>query len=375
MNLQDISNVRLKTQRIDPRAGVAEAQDIVAWMGAIQAQDYAMACWAIGLRGQGLTERSIQNAIDQGEILRTHVLRPTWHFVAASDIWWMLELSAPQLVPQMKSRLKQFGIILEDYLRINQVMEKAFLKAPHLDRAALLFALKDAGICSDREYLSHFLLWAEVAGIICSGAHQNNKATYALLEERVPRPAPLKREEALAKLAHRYFTSHGPATLLDFKWWSGLSLTDSKKGLEMIKSDFVVEEIGSGVYWIPESFCQESFYPESSGAKRLTRDYDQPAVYLLPAFDEFLISYKDRTASFPLEHHAHAFTNNGIFYPVVLVNGQVKGVWKRTLKGSKFRFEARFFSSVNPEVLELTEIAAVNFGIFLDKEIEVIKIG
>lgn len=360
----------MNRQLVHPGAGVSNPKDIVAWMGAIQAQDYAMACWAIGLRGSDLTESAIQDAIDQGEVLRTHVLRPTWHFVAAGDIWWMLELSALQLKPHMKSRLKQFGISPESYLRVNQVIEKAFLKDAHLDRAALLFALKDAGICASGEYLSHFLLWAEIEGIICSGAHKNNKPTYALLEERVPKPGPLNREEALAKLAHRYFSSHGPATVLDFKWWSGLSLKDSKKALEMIKSDFVMEQIGLGEYWVSKSFSGELLSGEF-----LSRTSGQPSLYLLPAFDEFLISYKDRTASFPLEHHVHAFTNNGIFHPVIVVNGQVKGVWKRTIKGSKFQFEARFISPVNQEILELTEIAANNLGIFLEKKPEIVKIG
>lgn len=365
MNLPDISNARLSNQWVHSRPDFSRAKDVVAWMTAIQAQDYAMSLWAIGLRGQGLTEGAVQQAADEGQILRTHLLRPTWHFVAADDIWWLLELSAPHLKAHMKSRFKQLGISPEDYLRCSQVIEKALMKAGQLNRAELLFALKSDGVCSGGEYLSHLLLWAELEGVVCSGAHKNNKVCYALLEERVPKPAALKREEALAKLAHRYFSSHCPATLLDFKWWSGLSLTDAKKGLEMIKHDFIAEQVGLAEYWLPKSF---------SGALS-QQVFDHSSLYLLPAFDEFLVGYKDRTPSFQLEHQVHAFTNNGIFHPVVVVNGQVKGVWKRTIKGAKVLFEASFFYPVDAQVLELTAIAARNLGGFFEKKIEIVRIG
>lgn len=359
MKLEDVSNLRLINQQIESGT-FKEAKDLVSWMGAMQAQDYAMATWAIGLRLRGVTEKLIQEEIDNGAILRTHLLRPTWHFVSADDIWWMLELTAAQVRTKSGSRLKELGISSELSLKSNQIIESAFANRKYLTREELYFELEQNKVGGDKERWSHLIFLAELEGILCSGIKKDKNQTYAILGDRVPRPASMSRDEALAKLAFKYFSSHCPASLNDFIWWSGLPVTAAKRALEMITPGFTSDTISDQQFWFPESF--------SASAN------EAPALHLLPAFDEFLISYKDRTAAFPLVHHAKAFTNNGIFHPVIVVNGQVKGLWKRTVKKDKVYVESRFFNPVSKEISTLTNEAALKFAAFLDKKLESIEL-
>ncbi|RQO75393.1 winged helix DNA-binding domain-containing protein [Pedobacter sp. KBW06] len=358
MNLEDVSNIRLVNQQIES-GSFKQAKDLVSWMGAMQAQDYAMATWGIGLRLPEAREKLIQEEIDSGAILRTHLLRPTWHLVSADDIWWMLELTAAQVRIKSGSRLKELGIDAGVCLKSNHVIESAFAKQQYLTREELYFEMEQNKVGGDKDRWSHLIFLAELEGILCSGIKRDKNQTYAILGDRVPRPVSIGRDEALAKLAFRYFSSHCPASLNDFIWWSGLPITAAKRALEMIKPGFISETIAGQEFWFPENFSRSA--PASS------------SVHLLPAFDEFLISYKDRTAAFPLTHHAKAFTNNGIFHPVIVVGGQVKGIWKRTIKKNKVSFEAQFFQAVSAEVLDLTKKTALKFAAFLDKEIEYIK--
>jgi len=181
-----------------------------------------------------------------------------------------------------------------------------------------------------------------------------------LLDERVKKKKKFTKEEALAELAKRYFLSHGPATIADFAWWSGLAVTDARKGLELVKSNFYSETIDSETYWF-------------SDAIKPTKKNKQQ-VYLLPAFDEFLISYKKRTASLPAEHHVKAVSFNGIFYPTIVINGKVTGLWKRTMKKDKVLIETNFFSAHDKATKKLIEERAQGFGYFLGKEVEVVHV-
>jgi hypothetical protein len=358
MTLEDVSNIRLVNQQIEAST-FKEGKDLVSWMGAMQAQDYAMATWGIGLRLPGSTEKLIQEEIDRGAILRTHLLRPTWHLISADDIWWILELTAAQVRTKSSSRLKQLGISSELCLKSNQVIESAFISHKYLTREELYFEMEQNKVGGGKDCWSHLIFLAELDGILCSGIKKDKSQTYAILCDRVSRPASISRDEALAKLAFKYFSSHCPASLNDFIWWSGLPITAAKRALEIIKPGFISETIADQEFWFPENFSRSA--PVAS------------SVYLLPAFDEFLISYKDRTAAFPLRHHSKAFTNNGIFHPVIVVGGKVKGIWKRTIKKNKVYFESQFFDDVSKEVLDLTKNAALKFAAFLDKEIEYIQ--
>ena len=197
---------------------------------------------------------------------------------------------------------------------------------------------------------------AELDGLVCNGAKRGNKQTYTLLAERVPRTKTITREEALAKLAQRYFTSHCPATLQDFVWWSGLPVADERHALEMVKKELISETIGSQTYWLINSFS----IPKAT----------DKSVYLLPAFDEFVISYKDRSAALNFENHKKAVTINGIFKPLIVINGQVTGIWKRVIKKDKVVIETEFFKPPNKPSKKLIEKAAERYGRFLDKKVE-----
>lgn len=355
MALTDIANIRLSSQQI---AGtkLKSAKEIVGWMGAMQAQDYKMAKWAIGIRTPGATEKSIETEIDKGDIIRTHVLRPTWHFVSADDIWWMLDLTGKRIKTTQKSREKQLELNEKTFAKSNAIFEKVLSGNNHLTRAQLLNELTKARIATDNNRSSHILFNAELEGIICSGKTKEKQTTYALLSERVLQIKKLNKDEALHKLAKTYFESHCPATLPDFAWWSGLSAIDARHAVEMIKPHFVAEEINSQIYWFPNSFSIPKSFKESA--------------YLLPAFDEFLISYKDRTAAIVAEHHQKAFSNNGIFWPTIVINGQVRGIWKRTIKKGKVILETNFFEKPDENIKALTEKAVEKAKFFLTNEID-----
>ena len=356
MTLPDISNYRLISQKI-ASADFTSAKEIVGWMGAMQAQDFNMAKWAVGVRLPGSTDQIIQSAIDNGQIIRTHLLRPTWHLVSPDDIYWMLELTAPQIKTALKARDKVLEIDQRIYSKSNDVIGNVLSGGNHLTRAELVDNLERAGIATDIYRISHFLLRAEIDGISCSGKTTTGKQTYALLAERVPETKKINLDEALARLARRYFTSHSPATLQDFTWWSGLPVTKSRHALEMVKSDFVAEPIGGQTFWLTNSFS-----------------VPKPAVgvvHLLPAFDEFIISYKERTVSLAHENHTKAVSSNGIFRPVVIINGQVAGLWKRTTKNKKVVVNTELFQPVDKEHAGLIVKAFNRFGIFVNKKIEI----
>jgi hypothetical protein len=214
--------------------------------------------------------------------------------------------------------------------------------------------LEKSGIDTGNQKSYHLMHTAELNGIVCSGKLNGKKQTYALLEERVQKIKSLTREEALARLAQRYFTSHCPATLQDFTWWSGLSAADARHALEMVKNNFVSETIGAQTYWLTNSFS----IPETN----------KTSVYLLPAFDEFIISYRDRSAVLPLEHTRKAVSNNGLFRPVILVNGKVAGLWKKTLVKDKVIVEAQFFERPNKTIIRAVEKVSEEFGKFFGKK-------
>jgi len=328
MNINDISRQRLINQQIaEPQFN--SVKEVVQWMGAMQAQDFNMAKWAVGVRIPGVTEVQINAAIDSGDILRTHVLRPTWHFVSPKDIGWMLDLSAEHIKTAMRSRDKQLGLTDAVYRKSNAVIEKALIGNNHLTRTELSEILNSAGIALDNNRASHLFVRAEIEKIICSGKNKGKQPTYALLSERVEKPLQLNRDEALAELARRYFISHGPATQQDFIWWSGLSVKEVRQAMESVKDEFICENIQDQIYWFSKV--------------RDVNKVDENKIYLLPAFDEFIISYKDRTASLPYKDHVKAVSNNGVFRPVIVQNGSVIGIWKRILKKDKVLLETEFF--------------------------------
>jgi hypothetical protein len=266
----------------------------------------------------------------------------------------MLSLSANRIKSSARSRDRDLGITEELYSQVNRIIQRSLEGNKSLTREAVGKALEEAGIAVDTSRMIHFMMRAEVEGIVCSGVLQGKSHTYALLDERVPPTKPLHKEEALAKLAQLYFTSHCPATLQDFVWWSGLLQTEAKKGLESVKSGFVAEEINGQTYWIADTFKKNVPRTDTS-------------IYLLPAFDEYIISYRDRKAILPLENHSKAtISSNGIFRPTIVVNGQVIGLWKKSDAKNKSVMLA-FFEQSNVHAQNEIDKAIDTFSSFLER--------
>lgn len=356
MNTTDISTLRLQNQQVSATK-FKTVKELVGWLGAMQAQDYNQAKWAIGARLPHLTEEQIESAFNQGEILRTHLMRPTWHFVSPDDIYWLLELSAKQIKSAMKARNRQLELTETVLKKSQEVMLKSLEGNRGLTREELGLQLNQAGINTIEQRLPHILMEAEIDGIICSGGIQGKNQAYALLAERVPVKKTFSREESLALLAKKYFTSHGPATLPDFVWWSGLPVAEARKALEMNKTILNSEIIDNETYWFANSVDMPSTLHDS--------------VYLLPAFDEYLISYKNRSSAITLENHTKAISNNGIFRPIIVVNGQISGLWKRTIKKNSVLIELDHFRPHNKKEIGLIENAAEMFGHFTGRKVEV----
>lgn len=324
-----IAQYRLQNQWITHRPDTAGLRDVVARLGAMQAQDYTHALWAVGLRLPGLSAAEVEQALDRGEIVRTHVLRPTWHLVASEDLRWMLALSAPQVKALFIPFARQFGLDTALLDRCNTLLVKALEGGRYRTREELMTELSHAGIPTGQYRDAHIMMWAELDAVVCNGPRRGKQITYALVDERVPDSRNLDRPAALAELARRYFTSHAPATLHDFHWWSGLKMADARAGLEAVQPLLVQETIKDKTYWLPNDFREIST--------------DAPTLQLLPAFDEFLVSYKDRSAALDAGRRVQTITGNGIFKPVIVDNGWVKGIWKRAFPNDKMTLEWAFF--------------------------------
>lgn len=351
MAIADITHQRLHNQRLSA-TNFRKPQDVVKWLGAVQAQDYYGVKWAIALRLQSATDAGIEKALNDGDIVRTHVMRPTWHLVAPSDLRWLLKLTAPRVNAISSHYYRKFELDNRFFKRTNKVLMNALRGGKRLTRTELRTEIQRAGVDpGDSIRLGLVLLRAELDGIICSGPRQGSQFTYALLEERVPEVKAVTHEEALAEVASRYFASRGPATLQDFVWWSGLTMRDAKSGVEMVQSQLAKEVIDGKDYWASLSM------PRSGPAG--------PVAYLLPAYDEYIIAYKDRTAALDATTTKIASERNPVFSSSILIDGRIVGGWKRTLK------QDAVIVTLNPlrplrkvEMLAVTE-AARRYGAFL----------
>jgi len=354
MTHSEISHYRLVAQKLY-KTHSCSPQEVVKHSGAMQAQDYGMAKWAIGSRCDS-SEKEIEEAINSGKIIRTHILRPTWHFVSPDDIYWMLELSAPQVKRFTASAARKFDYDEKKLNHTNNSIEKLLAGNNHLTRNEIM---QELGIkkTSNEDFLSSAIMMnAELDGLVCNGKMKGKQITYALLEERVSKPNfKLTKEEALAKLAQRYFESHGPATISDFSWWSGFPVTICKKAINAIELQLSTITIENQHYWFKKDNIQQDNFRES--------------ILFLPAFDEILIAYKTREASFNTEHQSKVFTNNGIFKPIILENGKVIGIWKRTVKKDHVKIETEFFKGIDASKKEIIFSGIKSFETYLETKI------
>lgn len=277
-----INHARILNQRgLAPVA--APPREVVHWFGAMQSQDYGAAKWAIGLRTPSDTAVDVEHAFNQGEILRTHVLRPTWHFVSPSDIRWMLKLTGDRVRRAQSSYNRKLGLDAVVFSRATSVFERSLRESAFLTRVELGERLKQNGMVLDRAQLAQVAMNAELEGVICSGPRRGKQFTYALLSERAPSATVLQRDEALAALAHRFLRSHGPATFRDFAWWSGMTIGDARRGFAMNSARR--HNLDGLAYW-------------TLGADHCPGMGDElpDGVALLPAYDEYSVAYRDRVS-------------------------------------------------------------------------------
>jgi len=332
MKTPDILSARLLGQRITG-APLDEAADVVRWMGAVQAQDYAGAKWAVALRTRLCTDAEMDAAFDAGEILRTHVMRPTWHFVPPEDIRWMQMLTGPRVDAILAYQYRRLELDAQVLKRSRAAMEKALLGGRQLTRAELGSALARAGIEADGLRLVHIVMRAELEAVLCSGGRRGKQFTYALVDERAPRQRNLDREAALALLTERYFISHGPATLQDYAWWSGLHSADVRAGVDMVKTKLIRDEVEGRVYWMSASL------PEVRRPRG--------RVHLLPNYDEYIVGYTDRSAIFDSVHAEHLDArHNPLFNHTLVSSGRIVGTWMRSLARDSLTVSAKPFESM-----------------------------
>ncbi len=289
--------------------------DVVAWMGALQAQEYRMMRWAVGLRTKKPSALAFEQDYNAGRIVRGHLFRTTWQLVAGEDWRWMQALCRANALHGMAGWMKSNGIsipaaeqdaiqlIFSDYLSQNRIALKIVFAR----------AVKEKGIAQDEHRLSYHIRLAEYSGLLCSGDLFPMKHSYALTEKKLPPQNRIPRDEALALLARKYFRSHAPATLEDFVWWTGLNISDCKDGLNAIRPELIQEK------WKELTFFRHQ--------DSRTRGFRSGTVILLPSYDEYLIGYKSRQVSLHPDHAHRAHNGSGIFWPVILQDGQVVGNW------------------------------------------------
>jgi hypothetical protein len=331
----------------------ASAPEAVRWLVAVQSQDYAGAKWAVGQRTREVRDADLDRLFDNGAILRTHVMRPTWHFVLPEDVRWLLDLTAPRVKAILAHYDRRLGVDAPLLARSHAVVERALGDGAHLTRSELAACLERAGVEARGQRLGHLVSHAELDALITSGARRGPRFTYALLAERAPHSRRLDREEALAELTLRYFTGHGPAQAQDFAWWSGLTLAEVRRGLALVGSALARESIGGNEYWSSRDVA-----PLSIGA---------PVLHLLPNFDEFLVAYRDRSAALdPARQPETATASFGsILANVVLVNGQVRTGWKRRVEGGRLVVELGTLDGWDGTERGLLERAASDLARFL----------
>ncbi|HKG14577.1 MAG TPA: winged helix DNA-binding domain-containing protein [Pyrinomonadaceae bacterium] len=331
-------------------------------MGAVQAQDYLGSLWAVGLRTRGATEGDVESAIADGGIIRTWPMRGTLHFVAAEDVRWMLELLTPRVISRSAGRYRQLELDERTFARSRDVLVRALRGGRRLTRDALYGALKASRIPVNGQRGIHILSRLAQEGLICFAARERRQHTFALLEEWVPAAKSMGRDDALAELASRYFKSHGPATLQDFVWWSGLKTADARAGLEAAGPHLLREVVGGQTYWLPPS----------AGGSESDSNKGSPSALLLPAYDEYTVAYKDRSAVLSRSYAGRA--GNGIFSPVIVTAGRVAGTWRRALgKESVVITPSPFVKFKRGEARALAA-AAARYGEFLGAPV-VIKYG
>ncbi len=350
MNASEILELRLHNSGLS-HSPFKSAADAVSHLCAVQAQDFAAAKWALGLRIKNSTDEDIEKAFNEGMILRTHVMRPTWHFVVPEDIRWMLELTAPRVKALLMHYNRKLELDDALFAKSNAAIVKALQDHTYLTRQELKTILTNIGIKTNVQRLAHIVMRAELDGLICSGPRRGRQFTYALMDERVVKAKRLSREEALAKLALDYFTSHGPAQLEDFSWWSGLGLKDTRSALDLIKSELKQATLDGKMYWFSD-------HTKVTTPKQLS-------TFLLSIYDEYTIAYKDRGDLSETRDIERLISMGNALTAVIILNGKVAGTWNKALKKNTVEIRLNSFRKFSKDEQEAVESEVARYGRFV----------
>ncbi|MDQ3722957.1 MAG: winged helix DNA-binding domain-containing protein, partial [Actinomycetota bacterium] len=339
---------RVAAQRLvgPPSATPTEA---VAWSGAVQAQEYAEALWSLGMRVRDVTASDIGAACDRGEILRTHALRPTWHFVAAADLRWLLRLTGPRVLAKNAGRFRELGLDDATLRRCDDVLARTLADGDPRTRRELAAALEAAGVDIAGQRIAHIVFHAELEGLIASGPRRAKQHTYLLLDGRVPAAPPRARVDDVAELVRRYFRSHGPATLRDFAWWSGLTIADGRAGVAVCGEELVGETGEDGMLWISAADTPGGGLPPSASG-----------AFLFGTFDELLVAHRDLRNA-----HADGRATNELLRRPIVIDGRTVGGWTRHLARREVTVEAVLDDKLDEQSHVALRAAADRFGAFL----------
>jgi hypothetical protein len=333
-----IARERATSQRL-ASPSVLTPDRLIAWFGALQSQDYLLARWSIAQR-LAAKRSGIDAAVADGSILRTHVLRPTWHFVARDDLRWMQQLTSPRVLALMRYLDGRNGVDATLIARAMKTIAAAIERRGHSTRREIAEALSRAGIKTTAWLVGQLLIHAELRAVVCSGAPAGRHQTYALVDERAPGLSALTRDEALATLTRRYFQSHGPATARDFRWWSGLGTADVSRALQMLGRD--VEHVRSG----DRSLITLGDRPRArSGARR---------AHVIQPFDELVVAYSESRDVVDVSGAARrgvAASGAALLTRAVVLDGQIIARWHIGGSGRVVIRPLRRFSAAEREAV------------------------
>ena len=327
--------------------------EVVRWFGAVQAQDYLGSLWAVGQRLASAAEKDVEDAIASRSIVRTWPIRRTLHFVAAEDARWMLRLMAPRIIAGSAGRNRQLELDQAAFARAGRILGRAMDGGRRLTRAEAYAALERGGVSPAGQRGIHILAHLAQHGLLCLGPRDGRQPTFVLLEDWIPASPDRPRDAALAEIALRYFASHGPATLRDFAWWSGLWMKDAQEAIALTGSALRKEVRDGPTWW---------------STPRPQLEWRRPTAALLPPWDEYLVAYKDRQVALGHIPETDERLELVVGKSLVIVDGSVRGSWKRTLVGPKVTVTLDFWTAVTDADRRAAFRAAQRYGRFLDRK-------
>lgn len=356
MNRAELLQRRLTTHHLTSR-DFKSAGEAVRWFGAVQAQDFFASMWAIGQRMKKAVEADVEKAIADKEIVRSYPMRGTLHFVPPEDLRWMLKLMTPRIISKSAKLYRDASLNAAVFKKSASIFERALQGENQLTREEMYEVLEDNKIATKNYRGLHILGHLSQEGLLCFGPRKGKQQTFVLLDEWIPQHAAITRDDALAKLTLNYFTGHGPASLQDLVWWSGLTVADIKAGIEMVKSKLQEEEFDGVTYYSSQGVRSKKF----------------PDALLLPVYDEYTVAYKDRDLL--LDEKAVKSLkkmNNLVFTNTVVVDGVVVAVWRRTIKKEKTIIEVNPLITPTSAQKEKIGEAARKYGAFIGLPPEVV---